>query len=148
MPSFKVTGSIQGSELPISVCSTEIGCRCILEGEHLKLAVAEWNWICKEKKKSVSRMIREQLERPASPLHMHVHAHYYGCTHAFVAHMYIYLGQIMGTDMQTTLFPIFYCLTSTDPLTHTHPELISASSIVYSMAIKHCVGRADDCVSR
>lgn len=48
--SFKVTGSILGSELPISVCSIEIGLRCILEGEHLKLAVAKWNWICREGK--------------------------------------------------------------------------------------------------
>lgn len=40
---FKVTGSIQGSELPISVSFIEIGWCCIPEGEHLKLAAAEWN---------------------------------------------------------------------------------------------------------
>lgn len=67
---FKVTGSIQGSELPISVCFIEIGWCCIPEGEHLKLAVAEWNWICEERKEWV-----EWSEKDFGRLHLHARAH-------------------------------------------------------------------------
>lgn len=123
---FKVTGSIQGSELPISVCFIEIGWCCIPEGEHLILAVAEWNWICEERREWV-----EWPEKDFGRLHVRARAH---TQKMFLCHC--------GTDgissklwrlLRKHFYPsVLHHLTYMDPLTHTHTLTQSSSWLLRS----------------